>query len=91
MLKAFLGVCVCLCVCTFQITDATFIKNFLAKASPDAASGINNMGVHLSPKMQSWTSVKLWNVTYVQVPHISILTSISLLIYRALLCRVLRL
>ena len=59
-------VCACvLCMCTFQITDATFIKNFLAKASPDAASGINNMGVHLSPKMQSWTSVKLWNVTYV--------------------------
>jgi hypothetical protein len=52
------------CLALLQITDGTFIKNFLARASPDAPSGIN-MGAHLSPKMQSWTSVKLWNVTCV--------------------------
>ena len=53
-----------MCPALLQITDGSFIKNFLARASPDAPSGIN-MGAHLSPKMQSWTSVKLWNVTCV--------------------------
>ena len=46
-----------------EITDATFVKNFFAKANPDAPGGINGIAAQLNPKMQSWTSAKLWNVT----------------------------